>query len=202
MLSLLLLWLGAARGDYFQSNAGCGFPGAEQQFVGFSSAPQVQPGSGKFASVGVCNWGVSAYSYTASDDFAGKCLQCQLVAAADARSACPAGWRVSEDDVWQLAPASGCAWSSGCLGLPCANNSVELQTASCGAGGGLARSCCPIVPHVLCCQVRQGRVQPAGRSEQRPAGTLPWWRGATTMRCPAKDVRAPAAQSTAAGPGV
>lgn len=98
------------------------------------------------------NWGVLTYTSTEPDDYMGKCVQCQLIP--QENGFCPYGSRLSRQEVWDVAPASDCAWSnSGCLDQPCPSGSVQRQTASCGLIG-VQRECCPLKPHYLCCKVR------------------------------------------------
>lgn len=141
-LGLVLLALLPSAWAFFQSAPECGIDSSG--FVKFEQDPRASE------PWGVCDWGITQYTTTKANNYAGKCLRCYPTSALDPQ--CKPGWKLNKQEEWWLAPKAKCQWSLGCLDVPCPDGSVEADMAACGSGG-VARLCCPKRLHNLCCQV-------------------------------------------------
>ena len=151
LASMLLFWfLRKGKCAYFQSNPSCGFTNSSD-FIAFEESNVYQ----SLRSLGVCNWGYNLVlpipaGLSGTMD---QCLQC--VPVPGSASSCPDGFSPSNiRQSWDLVPASGCQLS-GCLAVDCPSDSIEFgQGTPCPGGSHTAKTCCPIIPHTLCCQTQ------------------------------------------------
>lgn len=142
-LLVVVAQLLSVQGAYFSSHPECGL-----DLRNFTRLDLTLPAGA--SSIGVCDYGVTTYSFTKPDRFAGRCLQCKLTPRQG--PICTGGWKLTREE-WHMVPLANCKWSQGCLDVPCGEGEVEAESAVCGADGRKARLCCPIRRYYLCCQV-------------------------------------------------
>ncbi|KAL6753319.1 hypothetical protein V8C86DRAFT_476021 [Haematococcus lacustris] len=144
-LTLQLSSYSHSQAAYFTSAPECGLDN-----LAVFDGPDAPPWASQ---LGVCDWGITNYTSTPADSFAGKCLQCKLTAST---SSCPSGWSFNQEPRFSLADSSQCSPASqGCLDVPCpAGTIAQAGEAWCGPGRQ-ARVCCAVSSFYLCCQALQ-----------------------------------------------
>ncbi|KAJ9524490.1 hypothetical protein QJQ45_019543 [Haematococcus lacustris] len=132
-LTLQLSSYSHSQAAYFTSAPECGLDN-----LAVFDGPDAPPWASQ---LGVCDWGITNYTSTPADSFAGKCLQCKLTVSA---SSCPSGWSFNQEPRFSLADSSQCSPASqGCLDVPCpAGTIAQAGEAWCGPGRqARARQC-------------------------------------------------------------